>query len=255
VNAQVSAALRSTGGVAGETAQSIDALAKAELRKTGIDDEVVKGAEAMLLRFTQVRDVAGQGNDIFGRATKTALDLSVALGRDATDAAFALGKALNDPTRGVQQLRRVGAAFTVEEAKQIKQLAEHGHVLQAQKAILDALTKSYGGTAEAVAKVEPWKRLRETLKNLSADAIKPLLPDFQRVSDRVDAGRPAREQPGRTAAAEDRRRGTARVVEGLRRRCEQGRWRDRRLAERARARARRQGRGDRLRPGRRASAR
>jgi hypothetical protein len=68
----------------------------------------------------------------------------------------------------VQQLRRVGAAFTAEEAKQIKQMAEHGHVLEAQKAILDALAKSYGGTAKAVANVTPWTRLRETIKNLSA---------------------------------------------------------------------------------------
>jgi hypothetical protein len=72
--------------VSGETAKSIDELAQAELRKTGIDDEVIKGAEAMLLRFTQVRDVAGEGNDIFKRATETSLDLSKALGRDATDA-------------------------------------------------------------------------------------------------------------------------------------------------------------------------
>jgi hypothetical protein len=187
VNAQVDAALRSTKSVSGETAKAINDLAQAELRKTGIDDEVIKGAEAMLLRFTQVRDVVGKGNDIFGRATKTALDLSVALGRDATDAAFALGKALNDPTRGVQQLRRVGAAFTAEEAKQIKQLAEHGHVLEAQKAILDALTRSYGGTAEAVSNAAPWMRLRETLKNLSAEAIRPLLPEFDGLANRAQA--------------------------------------------------------------------
>jgi hypothetical protein len=184
-NALAGAALRSTGGIAGVTARFMDELAKAELRKTGIDDEVIKGAETMLLRFTQVRNVAGEQNDIFTRATKTSLDLAQALGRDATDAAFALGKALNDPTRGVQQLRRVGAAFTVEEAKQIKQLAEHGHVLEAQKAILDALARSYGGTAAAVSNVAPWMRLRETIKNLSADAIRPLLPELDSLVTRV----------------------------------------------------------------------
>lgn len=184
-DAQARAAIRSTGGVAGVTTKMINGLAAAEQRKTGVDKEQVKAAEVMLLRYTNVRNVVGEGNNIFGRATTVALDLSTALGRDVSDAAFALGKALNDPVRGVMQLRRVGAAFTADEQTQIKTLAEHGKVLEAQKLILDSLTKSYGGTAKAVSDVAPWQRLRSSLKELSADALRPLLPDIDSLIGRA----------------------------------------------------------------------
>lgn len=185
LGAQVSAALRSTGGVAGMTAKSIDELAKAEMRKTGVDETQIKAAEVMLLRFTQVRDVVGKGNDIFTRATKAALDLSAALGSDAATNAATLGRALQDPLKGVTLLRRAKIVLTATEVEHIKTLASEGHMLQAQSAILDAVARSYGGTAKAVADVTPWHRLAGTLKLLSADAIRPLLPEMDAISTRV----------------------------------------------------------------------
>lgn len=185
LGAQARAVLLSTGGVAGITARAIDALATVEQRKTGIDTAQIKAAEIMLLRYTQVRDVAGQGNDVFTRATRIALDLSAALGVDASDSARQLGKALNDPARGLSILRREGAAFTKQQEDQVKKLAASGNVLGAQKALLDALAKSYGGTAEAVGRAEPWNRLRTTLTSLGASALKPLLPEFDAVTKGV----------------------------------------------------------------------
>jgi hypothetical protein len=59
-------------------------------------------------------------------------------------------------------------------------------VLEAQKMILDSLAKSYSGTAAAVANAQPWTRLTSTLKQLSADALRPLLPEFDSLVKRAD---------------------------------------------------------------------
>ena len=76
------------------------------------------------------------------------LDMSVALGQDATQSAIQLGKALNDPVKGVTALRRVGVSFTAAQIKQIKTLVATGKTLQAQKLILRELNQEFGGSRE-----------------------------------------------------------------------------------------------------------
>lgn len=75
VAAQTNAVLKSTGGVAGVTAGHVDTLATSLMNLSGTDDEVVKSGENLLLTFTNIRNQAGKGNDIFNQATKAALDL------------------------------------------------------------------------------------------------------------------------------------------------------------------------------------
>src|SRR5881398_2996685 len=79
---QTNAVLKSTGGAANVTAKEIANLATQISRKTGIDDEAVQSGENMLLTFTNVRNEAGKGNDIFNQSTKILSDMSVALGTD-----------------------------------------------------------------------------------------------------------------------------------------------------------------------------
>ena len=52
------------------------------LKKSGVDDEVIKSGENMLLTFTNIRNEAGKGNKIFDQATKATLlrPVSVATG-------------------------------------------------------------------------------------------------------------------------------------------------------------------------------
>ena len=93
-------------------------------------------AENLLLTFTNVRNEAGKGNDIFNQTVRLGTDMSVALGVDAKAAAMQLGKALNDPINGVTRLTRAGVTFTEQQKKQIKALQESGDILGAQKVIL-----------------------------------------------------------------------------------------------------------------------
>lgn len=174
VNAQTAAVLKSTGGAAHVTADEIGRLATKISNKTGIDDEQIQSSENMLLTFTNVRNEVGKGNDIFNQATQTVTDMSVALGVDGKNAAIMLGKALNDPIRGVTALQRVGVTFTEEQKKEIKTLTEHGDRLKAQKIILNELGKEFGGSAAAQATAG--EKMRTIWKNFEEDIGTKLLP-------------------------------------------------------------------------------
>jgi hypothetical protein len=178
VTAQTNAVLRSTGQIAGVTAQHVEALGNELLRKTGIDDEAIRSSENLLLTFTNVRNVIGEGNNVFDQATQAILDMSVAMGGDLEGAAVRVGKALQDPVRGATALRRVGVALTAAQEAQIKALVKTGRTMDAQKIILRELNREFGGSAEAAGNVQPWNRLRQTVANISAELARGLLPQI-----------------------------------------------------------------------------
>ena len=68
--------IESTGGIAGVTAEHVDQLGDSLLHLSGVDDELIKSSQNLLLTFTNVRNVVGEGNDIFDQATLAALNLS-----------------------------------------------------------------------------------------------------------------------------------------------------------------------------------
>jgi hypothetical protein len=149
--AQTSAALKSTGRAAGVTAKQIEQLANAISLKAGIDDEAIQSSENLLLTFTKVRNETGRGNDIFNQATQSIVDMSVAMDQDLKSSAVQIGKALNDPIKGMTALQRVGVAFTEKQKERVTGWVEEGDALRAQKFILKELTKEFGGSAAAQA--------------------------------------------------------------------------------------------------------
>jgi hypothetical protein len=151
VHAQTAAVLKSTGHAANVSQKDVEGLAGAISRKTGIDDEQIQSGSNLLLTFTNIRNEVGKGNDIFNQATETIVDMSAALGQDTSSSAIQLGKALNDPIKGITALQRVGVSFSEQKAEQIKQWVEEGETLRAQKAILRELGTEFGGSAEAQA--------------------------------------------------------------------------------------------------------
>jgi len=186
-NAQTAAVLKSTGGVAGVTAADVDKLATSLSNVTGLDDELVKASENILLTFTNVRNVAGENNDVFTQATKLSADLATAMGLDLTQAALQVGKALNDPIRGYARLQRIGVAFTKGQVALIKRLEESGDVLGAQRVILRELQKEFGGSAKAAGDTfgGSLNKLRETLRNIAGSIAGLLTPSIERASDRL----------------------------------------------------------------------
>jgi 3D (Asp-Asp-Asp) domain-containing protein/acid phosphatase family membrane protein YuiD len=165
VSAQTAAVLKSTGGAANVSARQVSALATALSQKTGIDDEAIQSGENLLLTFTRVRNEAGRGNNVFTRATRIITDMSAALGQDLNSSAIQVGKALNDPIRGITALRRVGVSFTASQQHQIKVLEDTGHHMQAQRIILRELNKEFAGVAAA--KASPFDKLKVSAGNLA----------------------------------------------------------------------------------------
>jgi hypothetical protein len=151
VGAQTAAVLKSTGGAAGISAKGIGDLATAISNKTAVDDEAIQSGANLLLTFTNVRNEVGKGNDIFNQATKTAVDMSAALGQDMKSSSIQLGKALNDPIKGVTALSRVGVSFTQQQKDQIATMVQTGDTMGAQKLVLAELNKEFAGSAEAQA--------------------------------------------------------------------------------------------------------
>jgi len=155
VSAQTAAVIKSTGGAAKVSANQVGALATAISNKVGVDDEAIQSGANLLLTFTGIRNEAGKGNDVFDRATQTITDMAAAMnqGKVTTDglktASIQVGKALQDPIKGITALRKVGVSFTDQQQSQIKTLVSSGHSLEAQKIILNELNKEFGGSAAA----------------------------------------------------------------------------------------------------------
>lgn len=184
-SAQTEAAIKSTGGAANVTAAQVDQLSSALLRKTGIDDELIKSGANVLLTFRGIRNEAGKGNDIFDQATKATLDLSVALGKDMTSSAILVGKALQDPISGASALRRVGVQLNDQQVESIKTFIAQGDVMSAQKVILKELTTEVGGSAAAYGDTFAGKiaKAKEELKNASASILSTAVPVMQKLAD------------------------------------------------------------------------
>lgn len=177
---QTNARLESTGGIANVTAEGIVALSDAIANKTGIDDDAIHAMGNMLLTFTNIRNEVGRNNDIFDQAVQITTDLSVAFEKDLQTSAIMVGKALNDPVKGVTALGRAGVQFTEQQKEQIKTLVESGRTLDAQKMILRELETQVGGSAEAFGETLPGQlsKARQAFDEVALEIANKLVPRF-----------------------------------------------------------------------------
>lgn len=141
--AQLEAAIRSTGGAAGRTVEQLQSVASALQDFSTFSDEAVQGAQALLLTFKSIK------GDVFDDATRAVVDLASRLGGDLNGAALQVGKALQDPAQGLTALRRSGVSFTDSQVELIKRLQQTGELAKAQQIILAELRGEFGGSAAA----------------------------------------------------------------------------------------------------------
>lgn len=194
VGALTAQVIKTTGGAAKVSAEHVGALSEAISKKAGIDDEAIQSGANLLLTFKKIRNEAGEGNKVFDRATRAAVNLSAAGFGDLTATSKQLGKALNDPLKGISALGRAGVTFTEKQKEQIKTLVETGDVLKAQKIILREVESQVGGAAKAQATAADhakvaWENLQEQIgtgllpvvdkaANLFADEVAPAISKF-----------------------------------------------------------------------------
>lgn len=160
VGAQTEAVIKSTGEAAKVSADQVGDLSGRLSNMAAVDDELIQSGANVLLTFTKIRNEAGKGNKIFDLATKAALNMSAALKKDLSGSAVQVGKALNDPVKGVTALAKAGVQFTAQQRAQIKALVEGGDANAAMAVgLIDSTTtynnllKENGNDATKVARI------------------------------------------------------------------------------------------------------
>lgn len=158
---QLNATLQSTGGSIGLTAEKLEEIAEALSKTTLYSKTATVGMESILATFTAVHGEIAEG------AIPAIQDLSAKMHQDLQSSAVQVGKALNDPIRGITALRRVGVSFTTSQEEVIKKLAETGHVAEAQAMILKELNTEFGGSARAAYDAAtPMEKLKNRIEEM-----------------------------------------------------------------------------------------
>jgi hypothetical protein len=146
---QIAKSMALFGAETGKVTLRLTTLADQLERETGATAESIKETQAKLLTFKQIAVTANEAGGAFDRATKAAIDLAAAGFGEVTTNAVQLGKALNDPIKGITALARSGVSFTDVEKEKIRTLVESNKMLEAQGVILSAIETQVQGTAAA----------------------------------------------------------------------------------------------------------
>jgi hypothetical protein len=171
--ANVEAGLKSTQNAIGITSKEFQKMGQ-DIQNTGIfgDEVILQNATAQLLTFGNI------SKKVFDRTQRAALDVTAKLygikasGEQIRATSVMMGKAMDDPARGMSALRRVGIAFTKEEELKIKAMQKSNNITGAQKIMLKAIEKQYGGTNEALRKTN--KGMEIAAKNKLGDTMETI---------------------------------------------------------------------------------
>jgi phage-related protein len=168
-----------------DSVKRVDAYAESLQNLTAVDADVIKATQTKLATFANLTKTVDTAGGAFDRATVAALDLAAAGFGSAETNAVQLGKALEDPIKGITALARSGVTFTEQEKDKIKVLVESGELLEAQNMVLGAIEKQVGGTAAASA--SSFDKIKLALDGV-ADAIGTgILPLIEQLTPKLQA--------------------------------------------------------------------
>jgi hypothetical protein len=146
---------------------------------TGVSNIQIKAQQAQLLTFKNLAKTAKTTGGTFDRASAAVLDMQAA-NVGGGNAAIALGKALQNPIKGITALAKSGVDFTEQEKEKIKTLVESNKMLEAQDIVLAAIETQVGGTAKATA--DDTKRMQEGFAQFQQSLGLGLLPILEAVT-------------------------------------------------------------------------
>ena len=141
---RLQAVLKSTGESAGFTSDQLQVYAEQMQNVIGVEDHLILNTLAVQATFERI-----QGNN-FQRAAEAAFDMSAVLGTDLRSSVIRVGRALEDPIRGMERLERISITFSQSQKDLIRTLAESNKLFEAQEIILEELENRFGGAAEAI---------------------------------------------------------------------------------------------------------
>jgi hypothetical protein len=176
--------IKKMGNAAHISAKDVGELSDSIEAKTAVDGDAVQSGANMLLTFGNIRNEAGKGKDIFNQATLAATEMAAKFGGDASSQAIVLGKALDNPAKGLTALTRIGVSFSKQEQKQIKDMQEHGNIAGAQALILKSVNRQVAGAAEAQATA--WSKLQVKLHGVEDNIGRFLLGVLDKVASFIN---------------------------------------------------------------------
>jgi phage-related protein len=162
----------------GEATDRVSAYAESLEKTIAVDADVIKATQTKLATFGQLTKTVNEAGGAFDRATLAALDMAAAGFGSAESNAVALGKALEDPIKGITALAKSGVTFTEQEKEKIKTLVESNKMLEAQDMVLSAIEKQVGGTSEASA--SSFDKMKFALAGISDTFGELVLPYIDR---------------------------------------------------------------------------
>lgn len=168
------------GGATEIVARRLSKYAEQLSYTTGIDDDLIKSSEALLLTFSNVANSANKTGGIFDRALVASLDLAATGFGNAESNAIQLGKALNDPVKGIGALGEAGVTFTQTEKDKIKELVKSNRLLEAQEIVMRAIEIQVGGTAAATASATD--KMSARFESVAEELSLSLLPAVDDIS-------------------------------------------------------------------------
>jgi hypothetical protein len=177
---QINTAMGLFGKETQQVTDRINKLAEAQGVELGISNLTIKATQAKLLTFKNLAKSAKTVGGAFDRANKAALDMAAAGFGSAEGNAVQLGKALENPIKGIAALAKSGVTFTDQEKEKIKTLVESNKMLEAQEMVLAAIETQVGGTAKATA--DDTKRMQEGFAQFQQSLGLGLLPILEAVT-------------------------------------------------------------------------
>ena len=147
--ARLGSAIRSTGGIAGLTIKDFDKMAQSLQNASTRTMAEITNTQSIIAAFTNIR------SKVFSDTMTTVLNLADAFEMDLTQVARSVGKALQNPTKGMLSLQRIGLGLTPVIQAQVKAFMSVNDVLSAQNLILDFLKTRLNWTSEMLAATLP----------------------------------------------------------------------------------------------------
>jgi len=141
--AQLNSSLKNAGANVHPASRDFQDFAGQMQTLTTFSRGAVIGVESLLIGFR------GLSSGTIKRATEDVLDLSAKLGIDLNTASKTVGKALEDPIKGMTALQRAGVLFNDTQKEAIKLMVEAGDKAGAQALVLSNLEGRFKGSAEA----------------------------------------------------------------------------------------------------------
>lgn len=142
--------------------------------KIGQDDDDIKAVQTKLASFPDAFRQGSLGADAMRRATAAAFDLQAIGIGSAESNIIGIGKALNDPIKGMTALSKAGVSFSEAQKKAIEQAMKQGDLAKAQSVILQGIESNAKGAAEA--STSNIEKVKVSLGNMAEGIAGSLLP-------------------------------------------------------------------------------